>query len=70
MPAAGRCLFAAFFHGMKPNLQGGVNMTLNILFMSVTVKKRNRTVDEYNHELMVTKQFEENKLKQQTISMF
>jgi uncharacterized protein (TIGR02413 family) len=45
-------------------------MTLNILFMSVTVKKRNRSVDEYNHDMIVTKHFEESKLKQQTISLF
>ncbi|WP_421380022.1 YrzI family small protein [Bacillus salacetis] len=45
-------------------------MTLNILFMSVTIKKRNRSVDDYNHDRMVSRQYEENKLKQDTVRMF
>ncbi|WP_409251449.1 YrzI family small protein [Bacillus sp. SCS-153A] len=31
-------------------------MTLNILFMSITVKKRMRSVHEYNHDEMVSRQ--------------
>jgi hypothetical protein len=45
-------------------------MTLNILFMSVTFKKRNRSVDDYNHDMTVSRQFEKNKLKQDTVRMF
>ncbi|MGM0844156.1 MAG: YrzI family small protein [Bacillota bacterium] len=41
-------------------------MTLNILFMSVTFKKRIRSADECNHDIMVSKQYEDAKLKQQT----
>ncbi|WP_421380020.1 YrzI family small protein [Bacillus salacetis] len=44
-------------------------MTLNILFMSVTIKKRNRSVNEYNHDVMVSRQYEENKLKQDTVRL-
>lgn len=45
-------------------------MTLNILFMSITIKKRSRSIDEYDHDIMVSKQFEENKLKQESIRLF
>ena len=45
-------------------------MTLNILFISITIKKRNRSLEEYNHELFVSKRFEENKLKQESIKLF
>lgn len=45
-------------------------MTLNILFMSITFKKRMRSVQEYDHELMVSRHFEANKLKQESIRLF
>jgi uncharacterized protein (TIGR02413 family) len=67
--AAGRYLFAAFFNGMNYRKEGGVRMTLNILFMSVTFKKRSRSAEECNHDLAVFKQYEECKLKQQTFKM-
>ncbi|WP_456273952.1 YrzI family small protein [Bacillus sp. AK031] len=45
-------------------------MTLNILFMSITIKKRMRSVNEYNHDELVSKHFEENKLKQESVRLF
>ncbi|WP_083802905.1 YrzI family small protein [Bacillus sp. SG-1] len=45
-------------------------MTLNILFMSITVKRRMRPVQEYHHDEMVTRHFEEHKLKQETMRMY
>ncbi|MGF2617175.1 YrzI family small protein [Rossellomorea vietnamensis] len=45
-------------------------MTLNILFMSVTIKKQNRSAEEYEHDYMVSRHYQENKLKQETIRMY
>ncbi|MGF2617174.1 YrzI family small protein [Rossellomorea vietnamensis] len=45
-------------------------MTLNILFMSITIKKRKRSFDEYEHDQFVSKEFQENKLKQQSVRLF
>jgi uncharacterized protein (TIGR02413 family) len=45
-------------------------MTLNILFMSITIKKRSRSFEEYDHDLTVSKQYEESKLKQESIRLF
>lgn len=45
-------------------------MTLNILFMSITIKKRMRSVQEFNHDETVSRRFEENKLKQESIRLF
>lgn len=45
-------------------------MTLNILFMSITVKKHKRSFDEYDHDQMVSKQYEENRLKQESVRLF
>jgi uncharacterized protein (TIGR02413 family) len=44
-------------------------MTLNILFMSITIKKRNRSFEEYDHDHIVSKRFEETKLKQESIRL-
>ncbi|RIW37622.1 YrzI family small protein [Bacillus salacetis] len=45
-------------------------MTLNILFMSITIKKRNRTFEEYDHDHIVSKRYEENKLRQESVRLF
>ncbi|WP_456273950.1 YrzI family small protein [Bacillus sp. AK031] len=45
-------------------------MTLNILFMSITVRKRMRSSEDYNHDLVVSKHFEENRLKQESMRLF
>ncbi|MGD6967252.1 YrzI family small protein [Rossellomorea vietnamensis] len=45
-------------------------MTLNILFMSITIKKHQRSFVEYDHDQMVTKQYEENRLKQESVRLF
>lgn len=45
-------------------------MTLNILFMSITVKKRKQSVQDYNHDVMVSRHFEENRLKQESVRLF
>jgi uncharacterized protein (TIGR02413 family) len=44
-------------------------MTLNILFMSITVKKQMQSLNEYNHDIMVNRHYEENKLRQDTVRM-
>ncbi|WP_409251448.1 YrzI family small protein [Bacillus sp. SCS-153A] len=45
-------------------------MTLNILFISITVKKRNRSFEEYDHDQMVSKRYEENKMKHESVRLF
>ncbi|WP_421380017.1 YrzI family small protein [Bacillus salacetis] len=45
-------------------------MTLNILFMSITIKRRNRSFEEYDHDLRVSKRFEESKMKQESVKLF
>ena len=45
-------------------------MTLNILFMSITVKKRLRSLNEHNHDILVNQHFEETKLKQESVRIF
>lgn len=45
-------------------------MTLNILFMSITVKKRNRSVEEYNHDEIVSRHYQENRLKQESVRLY
>ncbi|WP_409251450.1 YrzI family small protein [Bacillus sp. SCS-153A] len=45
-------------------------MTLNILFMSITVKKRLRSRIEYDHDRFVNDHFEKNKMKQETIRLY
>lgn len=42
-------------------------MTLNILFFTITIKKRHMTVEEAEHNQMVEKMLEENKVRQATI---
>ncbi|WP_456273951.1 YrzI family small protein [Bacillus sp. AK031] len=45
-------------------------MTLNILFVSITIQKRMRSMQDYNHDMMVSRQFETNKLKQESVRIF
>ncbi|MGF2617176.1 YrzI family small protein [Rossellomorea vietnamensis] len=44
-------------------------MIVNILFISLTVKRRSRSAEECNHDMSVSKQYEDYKLKQQTFRM-
>ncbi|MEH7082096.1 YrzI family small protein [Neobacillus drentensis] len=43
-------------------------MTLNIIFFSITIKKRKVSIEEANHQEMVEKLYEQNKDRQ--ASMF
>ncbi|MGD6804164.1 YrzI family small protein [Rossellomorea aquimaris] len=45
-------------------------MTLNILFISITVKKRNRSVEEYKHDEIVSRHYQENRLKQDAVRLY
>lgn len=38
-------------------------MTLNLIFVTITIKKRKKTTEEYLHEENISRIFEENKLK-------
>ncbi|NQD65512.1 YrzI family small protein [Bacillus haikouensis] len=43
-------------------------MTLNLLFLTVTFKKKHESFEEAEHNFKVTKQFEQTKEKQQFMS--
>ncbi|MCA1056231.1 YrzI family small protein [Rossellomorea aquimaris] len=43
-------------------------MTLNLLFMTVTIKKKHETFQEAVHNDTVTKQYEQTKAKQHYLS--
>ncbi|MBM7584765.1 uncharacterized protein (TIGR02413 family) [Bacillus pakistanensis] len=42
-------------------------MTLNILFMTITINKRQRSPEEINHDVQVSKHFEETKIKNESM---
>ncbi|MCP3742603.1 YrzI family small protein [Rossellomorea sp. BNER] len=42
-------------------------MTLNILFMTITINKRQRSSEEINHDVQVSKYFEETKIKNESM---
>ncbi|WP_144547758.1 YrzI family small protein [Bacillus sp. X1(2014)] len=42
-------------------------MTLNIIFFSITIKKRKVSIEEANHQEMVEKLYEQNKDRQASI---
>ncbi|PKR85160.1 YrzI family small protein [Heyndrickxia camelliae] len=42
-------------------------MTLNLIFITVTIKKRRKTTEEYLHEENIARIYEENKLKHSEI---
>jgi uncharacterized protein (TIGR02413 family) len=44
-----------------------INMTLNILFFSITIKKRKMSQEEAEHQELVEKLFEQNKDRQISI---
>jgi uncharacterized protein (TIGR02413 family) len=45
-------------------------MTLNILFLTVTIKKRKMSLEEIRHTEMVEKMIEENRSRQSMIRPF
>ncbi|MGM0844157.1 MAG: YrzI family small protein [Bacillota bacterium] len=45
-------------------------MTLNILFISITIKKHNRSVEEYEHDDTVSRIYQESKLKQDSVRLY
>ncbi|WP_223591264.1 YrzI family small protein [Neobacillus bataviensis] len=45
-------------------------MTLNILFFSITIKKRNVTLEEAVHQELVEKLYEQNKDRQISMHRF
>jgi uncharacterized protein (TIGR02413 family) len=45
-------------------------MTLNILFFTITIKKRQMTLEEIRHNEMVEKMVEENKTRQSMLRQF
>jgi uncharacterized protein (TIGR02413 family) len=45
-------------------------MTLNILFFTITIKKRQMTLEEIRHNEMVEKMIEENKTRQSMLRQF
>lgn len=45
-------------------------MTLNILFFTITIKKRTLTMEEIRHNEMVEKLLEENKNRQAMLRQF
>jgi uncharacterized protein (TIGR02413 family) len=47
--------------------KGGGSMTLNILFMTITINKRQRSSEEINHDVQVSKYFEETKIKNESM---
>jgi uncharacterized protein (TIGR02413 family) len=38
-------------------------MTLNLIFATLTIKKRVKTIEEYMHEESISEMYEQNKLK-------
>ncbi|MCM2531568.1 YrzI family small protein [Neobacillus pocheonensis] len=45
-------------------------MTLNILFFSITIKRRKISLEEADHQEMVKKLYEENKDRQMSMRYF
>ncbi len=45
-------------------LKGGIYMTLNLLFITVTFNKKQQTFEEMNHNENVLKHFQDTKAKQ------
>jgi uncharacterized protein (TIGR02413 family) len=45
-------------------------MTLNILFLSITIKKRKMSLEEIRHNEMVDRLMEENRSRQEMIRPF
>ncbi len=52
-----------FFHAKKQPLKGGIAMTLNLLFVTLTLKKKRTSFEEAAHNESVSKHFEETKTK-------
>jgi uncharacterized protein (TIGR02413 family) len=51
-------------HDTKEFLRRWLDMTLNILFFSITIKKRNMSLQEAAQQEMVEKLYEQNKDRQ------
>ncbi|TYS56879.1 YrzI family small protein [Rossellomorea marisflavi] len=54
-----------FFHAKKQYWKGGIAMTLNLLFVTLTLKKKRTSFEEATHNESVSKHFEETKTRQQ-----
>lgn len=55
----------AVFYCLKKALKGVIDMTLNLLFVTVTFKKKQESFEEAEHNYNVTKRYEQTKTKQQ-----
>lgn len=51
-----------------PNLKEVIYMTLNLFFLTISVNKRKRTIEEIQHEQNVQKMYDE--MKDRQITMF
>lgn len=54
--------------GRPGTVKGGIYMTLNLLFITVTFNKKQETFEEALHNETVSKCYEETKAKQQYMS--
>jgi uncharacterized protein (TIGR02413 family) len=58
----------AVFYCLNKALKGVIGMTLNLLFVTVTFKKKQESFEEAEHNCNVTKQYEQTKTKQHYLS--
>jgi uncharacterized protein (TIGR02413 family) len=69
LPAAFLCAAGkgvpAVFSCKKQHWKGGIAMTLNLLFVTLTLKKKRTSFEEATHNESVSKHFEETKTRQQ-----
>nr|WP_251040825.1 YrzI family small protein [Bacillus sp. ISL-45] len=61
-------ILAAFWGGNKKG--GEPIMTLNILFFTITINKRQMSLEEIRHNEMVEKMVEDNKTRQTMLRLF